>query len=178
MNKHFLVKWERGDAPKSVFKLKKETNKPFTWRERDYLAKTMSVTEVCNTSEYAEHSDIRRNRKWKEVRHLVNITNRPEYNKGSLENALWFYGHHGITVNHFVMAVINEFQFDASLDMDTHLRWLYWSFDGGRDDNADWREILVCFKIIIFFRLVQTKTAELLLIIFDIFAWGDDGTLQ
>ena len=29
----------------------------------------------------------------------------------------------GVTVNHFVMAIMNEYQFEKSLQMDAHLRW-------------------------------------------------------
>jgi len=59
--------------------------------------------------------------------------------------------------------------------MDNHIRWLYWSFDGGRDNQVDWREILACFKLMVYYKLIQPKTIELLISIFDIFASPGDN---
>jgi hypothetical protein len=145
---------------------------PFREKERDRLARLMSVDQVMKVGEYHEDGETKRKRKWKEIRHICAIIIQPPYFHKSLENALWFYGHRGITVNHFIMAMVNEFRFDNALHIDTHLRWLYWSFDGGSNDDADWRDILAAFKVVIFFRLVKNKPHALLVILFDIFAEG------
>lgn len=168
-NKTSTFKWETS-IPKSSF----PTNQKFPYRisERDKLADLMSVQQILDTSELVEDSHARRKRKWKEIRQLWSICRLPEYRKKSIENALWHYGHRGITVDHFIMALTAEFDFGNCLKMDSHLRWLYWSFEGGAKNKVDWRDILASFKIIIFFRLVQNRTAELLVILFDIYAEG------
>ena len=76
----------------------------------------------------------------------------------------------GVTVNHFTFAVLNEFRFDDSLHMDAHLRWLYWSFDGGRENMVDWRQVMACCKIQILYKMIRSRPAELMIHIFDIFA--------
>ena len=74
-------------------------------------------------------------KRWKEIRHLFLLTRKPEHIRGSLENALWYFGNNGITCNHFVHAIMNEFNFptsrDPEMNMEAHLRWLYWSFPNG-----------------------------------------------
>jgi len=111
-------------------------------------------------------------RKWKEIIHLWNICRQPEYQWGSVENALWLYGTTGITVHHFVMALLNEFNFADELHMDAHLRYLYWSFDGGAENKADWREVLASVSLPKFYKMVRMKPLELLVKLFDIFAAG------
>jgi hypothetical protein len=136
----------------------------------------MTFTEVLDTNVPVEDTEMRRHRKWKEIQHLFKIIRSDKYSKGSIENAMWFYGTSGVSVTHFVMAIVNEFKFDDSLQMDAHLRWLYWSFDGGREDAVDWREILACFKTQVLYKQVQTKPTELMLCLFDIFAAGGENT--
>jgi hypothetical protein len=111
-------------------------------------------------------------RKWKEIIHLWNTTNMPQYRWGSLENALWLYGTTGITVHHFVTALLNEFGFADDLHMDAHLRYLYWSFDGGADNMADWREVLASVALPKFYKLIRLKPLDLIVKLFDIFAEG------
>jgi hypothetical protein len=187
----------------------------------------MTTRQVIEANEFVEDKELKRSKKWKEIRYIWNILQRKEYkNKGTVENALWFYGHTenmhiiprynstvsnansksshkgnemrnnnsltekfqsleidhsfiisnktkgSITVENFVMAMINEFQFDRSLHIDKHLRSLYWSFEGGRQNMVDSREIISSFKILTFYRLVQNRTIELLTSLFDIFAIG------
>jgi len=68
------------------------------------------------------------------------------------------------------MAIVSEFKFDRRLNVDGYLRWLYWSFEGGSQDGADWRDMLVAFKVVILFRLVKSRAVDLLIIFFDIYA--------
>ncbi len=165
----------RPHPPKSI--LKTEQKFPLRPAERDRLARTMNVEEVMNTNQFYEDETTKGQRRWKEIRHLFLITRKEEHSRGSLENALWYYGHNGITCNHFVHAIMDEFNFRPDVDdMEAHLRWLYWSFKGGTSDKADWREILATFRIPIFFRMVQTRPQDLLLAIFDIYAIGGTDT--
>ena len=157
--------------PKSI--LKTNQNFPLRPAERDRIARTMNVEDVMNTTQYYEDETQKGQRRWKEIRHLFLVTRKVEHSRGSLENALWYYGHNGITCNHFVHAIMDEFNFRPEVDdMEAHLRWLYWSFNGGTADKADWREILATFRIPIFYRMVQTRPVDLLLAIFDIYAIG------
>jgi len=168
--KPFLLPWEQQERPKEVF----ATNKlmPFTMKERRKIGDLMSIEQILNTNSFEENESIRLLRKWKEIIHLWSMTRLPEYKHGSLENSLWLYGTTGITVHHFCMAVLNEFGFKDELHMDAHLRWLYWSFDGGAQNETDWREVLAACKIPLFFRMVRERPVDLLVMIFDIFAEG------
>ena len=158
--------------PKSLFKVS-DLKFPLRPAQRDKLSKTMTTEDVMNTNQYYEDETEKGKRRWKEIRHLFLVTRKPEHNKGSLENALWYYGNNGITCNHFVHAIMDEFKFRPEKDdMEAHIRWLYWSFPGGTADNADWREILATFRIVIFYRMVQERPQDLLLAIFDIYAIG------
>jgi hypothetical protein len=146
---------------------------PMPHHQRDTLAKTMSVEEVMETTLYPEDHDSKGHKRWKEIRHLFLVTRKPEHSHGSIENALWHFGHHGISCNHFVHAIMDEFRFHPKKDdMEAHLRWLYWSFPGGTSDNADWRDILATLRICVFFRMVQDRPQDLLLAIFDIYCYG------
>jgi hypothetical protein len=53
-----------------------------------------------------------------------------------------------------VSNMISHFRFDDSLAIDKHLRWLYWSFEGGSEDRADWRDIFSCLKVLLLARCV------------------------
>jgi hypothetical protein len=165
-----FLHWELGETPKSYFPTHKLM--PFSFVERDKLGSVMSIKEILGTNDFEEDGMARRQRKWREVLHTWSVISRPEYGRGSIENAMWFYGTRGITVHHFTMAVLNEFRFAKDTQMDAHLRWLYWSFDGGREDEADWREILATFNLFRFHTLVKTKPINLITTIFDIFARG------
>jgi hypothetical protein len=161
------------NPPKTIFKTNGKSSFPLRPSERNRLALTMSTEEVMNTNQYYEDETTKGKRRWKEIRHLWLVTRKIEHSRGSLENALWYYGNNGITCNHFVHAIMEEFGFSPDIDdMEAHLRWLYWSFNGGTADNADWREILATFRIVIFFRMIQDRPQDLLLAIFDIFAIG------
>jgi len=144
----------KGGAPKSIFKTSEKL--PFRPVERNRLALTMSTEDVMNTNQYYEDETQKGQRRWKEIRHLFLVTRKTEHSRGSLENALWYFGNNGITCNHFVHAIMDEFGFSPEVDdMEKHLRWLYWSFSGGTADKADWREILATFRVVIFFRMVR-----------------------
>lgn len=161
--------------PKSKLKTKvKVEDFPLSGPERFRLSKSMSVTELMEATKFHEDEEAKPVRRWKEITHLFQVTRAPQFLKKSMENALWHYVYNGVSATHFSNSIIDEFGFPAEMrdDMDAHLKWLYWSFDGGTDNLADWRTILATFRIIIFFRLVQKKPIELLVSCFDIYAVG------
>jgi len=165
--------------PKAIFKTNQSL--PLRPKERDRLARNMSTEDVMNTNQYYEDETSKGQRRWKEIRHLFFVTRQAKHSRGSLENALWYYSNNGITCNHFVHAIMDEFNFvaekgDENDDMEAHLRWLYWSFNGGTSDKADWRDILGTLRVPIFYRMVQTRPSDLLLAIFDIYAVGGTGS--
>ncbi len=166
----FLLTWEKEDQPKAVFESKRLM--PYTWRERDRISRLMTVQQILDTSQFIEEEPERLIRKWKEILHLWDVCRRPEYRRGSLENALWYYGTTGITCHHFTIAVMSEFKFKDSDHMDAHLRWLYWSFDGGKENLADWREVSATCYILIFYKVLRLKPVHFMIKLFDIFAEG------
>lgn len=118
-------------------------------------------------------ADNRRRQRWKEVRFLWNLIQQDKYSKGNIENALWYYGHKGLSTNHFVMILINEFGFENSLHIDNNLRRLYQSFvtnETELETCIDWRDILSSLKLLTFYHLVKTRTIDLLIILFDLYA--------
>ena len=145
------------------------------------LASIMSLNELLNnsfSSDVEENSSMRRKRKWKELRLLYNILTQKDYSHGSIENALWFYSPNVVTLDIFIAAMMAEFQFDRALCIDNNLRWLYWSFEGGTKNSVDWRDIVVAYKIIVFFRLVRNRTIDLLVILFDVFASNKEDPVK
>jgi hypothetical protein len=169
LDRGFNLPWDT-DLPVAVFKTKKQ--KPYDIPERLRLSEIMTVKEILDTSLIKQDDEMRRKRKWKEIRQLWTMASLKEHKRGNIENALWHFGNTGVTVHHFVMAFIIEFNFENDLKYDNHLRWLYWSFEGGSEDKVDWRDILASFKLLTFFRMIQNRTIELLLMVFDIYAEG------
>lgn len=162
-HRDFSLPWENSDT--QVYFLE----------HKDKIGERLTAHDLFNI-ELGENHDARRKRKWKELRTFWAILDDEKTHKknGSIENALWFYGHKGITVNHFVMAIMNEFEFDNKLNVDNTLRWLYWSFENGARDSADWRDILCAFRIILLYKYVKDKPCELLVKMFDLYADGGD----
>lgn len=141
----FKLEW---DLPNTITEFKTSATLPFSWRERGRIGKSMTIDDILNTSELSESPEIRRKRKWREITHFFNTTRRPEYSHKSLEKALFIYGvDTPLTMNNFVMAVMSEYKFSQDLLMDNHLRFLYWSLEGGQQDIADWRELAACLKV-------------------------------
>ena len=140
----FKLEW---DLAETVCEFKTSQTLPYSWRERGRIGKTMTVDDILSTSEPAQNPDVRRKRKWKEISHFFSMTRKPEYSHKSLEKALFIYGvDTPLSLNNFVMAVMHEYKFSNDMGMDNHLRFLYWSLEGGQDDAADWRELAACMK--------------------------------
>ena len=163
---NFKLEW---DLPEQKTYFQTSKTLPYTWKERGRIANKMNVDDILNTSEYKENPDVRRKRKWREITHFFNVTRAPEYAYKSLEKCLMVYG--GVlSVNNFVMAIMQEFKFPFELGMDNHLRFLYWALEGGQEDKADWRELAAALKVLTFFRMIKKSPVELICLIFDIFS--------
>ncbi len=72
------------------------------------------------------------------------------------------------------MSLMGEYQFENSLYFDQHLNYIYWSFDGGRADEVDWRDILATFYIVKYFRYIKERTVDLIMLMFDLYSTGDE----
>lgn len=166
----FALKWEK-DARKSTFPISK--GPPYRIFEQTHMADSMNFDEVYNLTVTVEDEEIKRKQRWKSLRQVYLITREtPPYHTHSLENTLFANSLHTITEEHFVMSIINEYKFPNKMKVDVHLRWLYWSFDKNRQNIVDWREILIAYKILIFYRFVRDRTLDLILLLFDIYAEG------
>ena len=87
--KSFLLHWEQHEAQTNF---KTHETAPYSFEERGRIADRMSVDEILGVNIRREDATMRRERKWKEITHLFNIIRMEEYNKKSIENALWLYG--------------------------------------------------------------------------------------
>lgn len=163
--------------PKAKLKTK-AVGFPLSGKERDRLATSMTVEELVNATNYHEDEEAKPKRRWREIQHLFQVTREPRFSRHSIENALWYYVYNGVSANHFANALIEEFQFPPEMQMDAHLRWLYWSFDNGTNDRADWRSILASVRIILFFRLIKSRPVDLLVSCFDIYAVGGESKVS
>jgi hypothetical protein len=167
----FLLKWENGTTkysfgPPSKFPLRVE--------DRNRLAETMSFEQIIDTTEFVQDDDARRKYKWKAVRDFYSVTLQDRYQHCSIEKALWTHAGSIITSHHFVAAMIAQYNFDKSMHYERQLRNMYFSFEGGKHDQADWRDILATFTVLVQFRLVKENPLELILQIFDIYTKGDE----
>jgi len=166
----FLLKWENGQTkhtfgPKSVL--------PLRLVDRSKLAESMTFQQIQDTGEFIQNDEERRKYKWKAIRNFYSVTQQDPYKKGSMEKALWMHAGTRVTSHHFVTAMIAEYKFDTALYFDRQLRNMYFSFEGGKHDNADWRDIYATFSVMLYFRLVKENPLELLLLLFDIYTTGD-----
>ena len=147
---------------------------PFTWKERERLSQSMSATEVLSTSEYVVDTPCRRQRKWKEIRYFWYKTVHDKEYTGNLENAFWSFGTAKISVGQFIMIVAKEYKIVNDLTMESHLRWLYYSLEGGKEGRGDWRELFSIITVMTLFRLIKKKPEEVLMKIFSIYSSGGE----
>jgi len=161
VKRSYRLEWET--QLRGQFKTKEQM--PYRLAERDRLANVMTFAEIQDTSLYDEEIDKRLRVKWKELVHFYHMVCQPEHKHGVIENALWRFG--DVTIQQFVMSVNYEYKF---VNMDAHLKRLYYSLDGGTKGQIDWRDITASVQILIFYRLVRDKPIDLLEIIFDVYA--------
>jgi hypothetical protein len=62
------------------------------------------------------------------VENIITVSNIFRYY--SLEQAFWYTGNSHLSLEHFVMAVVAEFRFEARDQVDVLLRRLYLAFEG------------------------------------------------
>jgi hypothetical protein len=93
---------------------------------------------------------------------------------GNLENAFWAFGTAKINVNQFIMTIVREYKIVNDLPMESHLRWLYFSLEGGKEGRADWRELFSIVTVMTLFRLIKKKPEEVLMKIFNIYSVGGE----
>jgi hypothetical protein len=166
----FALKWEK-DFRKSTFPTSKAP--PYRIFEQSVLADTMNYDDVYNLTETVEDEDIKRKQRWKLIRQIYLITRETHpFQKYSLEKTLFANSLNTISEEHFVMSIMNEYQFPNTMKVDVYFRWLFWTFDKNRQNCVDWREILVYYKILIFYRYVRNRPLDLILLLFDIYAEG------
>jgi len=163
------MKWDTHDRRA---RFNSDKTGPFTWKERDRLSQSMTTRQILDTVEYKEDNNARRNRKWKEIRHFWKMTHDSRDHQGNVENAFWMYGFKPIPVTQFVMALSNEFKFKEDVQMENHIRWLYYSLEGGKEGLSDWRELLCGLTTITFFRMIKLRPEELLIQLFQIYSFG------
>jgi hypothetical protein len=148
-SRRFLLKWETVENSK-LGKL--------TAEEKDILGTRLSYQEVGELSVKAfSDENARRKRKWKEIRHFWNLSQMKEYSNTTLENVFWklTYGTYNIPSELFLTSMLSSFAIPSGSDIDKHLRWLYWSFEGGSEDRADWRDIFASCRILTLARMVS-----------------------
>ena len=144
----FLLKWE-SQEPNRLQNMTED--------EKKQLPDKLSFSQIGDLKPKAFHDEnARRKRKWREIRQLWTVLSLKQYSFQTIENAFWkqTYGTFNIPCELFVSNMISHFRFDDSLAIDKHLRWLYWSFEGGSEDRADWRDIFSCLKVLLFARCV------------------------
>ena len=144
----FLLTWE-SQEPNRLQNLTEDEN--------EQLPDKLSFSQIGDLKPKAFHDEnARRKRKWREIRQLWMVLSLKQYSFQTIENAFWkqTYGVFHIPCELFVSNMISHFRFDDSLAIDKHLRWLYWSFEGGSEDRADWRDIFSCLKVLLLARCV------------------------
>lgn len=168
----FNLKWETLRT-KTSFPL--ITKPPGTFRlvEQRALAKVMSYEQILNTSVPIDDFEHKFRMRWKAMRQLYSITRLPEYNNFSFEMILYENATYNISEEHFVMNIIKTYKFPNNMKMDAHLRWLYWTFDNERRNQVDWRDILLYYKILLYFRFIKDRPLDLICILFDIYTNGE-----
>ena len=57
--------------PKETFR--SQQTLPFSWKERDRVSYRMTAAQILDTSELKEDHDVRRKKKWKEIRHFWKV---------------------------------------------------------------------------------------------------------
>lgn len=169
----FLLKWENGTTKHSFGPASKL---PLRLHDRVKLAESMSFEQIIDTGEFVEDDDARRKFKWKAMRDFYSVTLQDRYKHCNMEKALWVHAGTKVTSHHFVAALMAEYDFELSMYYDRRLRNLYFSFEGGKHDNADWRDILATYRVLVHFRHIKESPLELILLLFDIYTTGDkDG---
>jgi hypothetical protein len=166
----FPLSWETSRS-KTVFPALK--GPPFRVNERTVLAKSMKYAQLLDTSVVVEDEEQKRKHRWKLVRQLHVVTQSADHRMHSLERALFTNAQYIINEDLFVSCIIAEYRFGNDTCMNAQLRWLYASFDRERQNVTDWREVLVYYRALMYFRWVREREKDLVLVLTDIYSEGN-----
>mmetsp|Transcript_21860 Transcript_21860/g.48872 ORF Transcript_21860/g.48872 Transcript_21860/m.48872 type:complete len:1042 (-) Transcript_21860:89-3214(-) len=164
-----LLPWESGATAGSFGQA------VFRPSEREQLAKTLSVEQILNTTVFVEDNELKRKHRWRYIRNFYGVTRHEKYKYADMETALWSHQGTKVTAHHFVAAMMAEYDFEASMYYDQHLSNLYLSFEGGKYDSADWRDILSYLMVMRHFRTLKEAPLDLFMRIFDLYTLGARG---
>jgi hypothetical protein len=164
-----LLPWESGATAGSFGQA------VFRPSEREQLAKTLSVEQILNTTVFVEDNELKRKHRWRYIRNFYGVTRHEKYKYADMETALWSHQGTKVTAHHFVAAMMAEYDFEASMYYDQQLSHLYLSFEGGKHDSADWRDILSNLMVMRHFRTLKEAPLDLFMRIFDLYTLGASG---
>jgi hypothetical protein len=125
MKRNFLLKWEQHN-----YRSESERFQSLTSRDQDRVTRSTTIDKVLDLGRAIENPNIRRIRKWKEVRHLWQVLRQSECSNISIENGFWRFLNVRITLDRFIAIMNKECRFDESMKMEAHIKWLYWSLNG------------------------------------------------
>lgn len=162
------LKWEKDST---LAKFPVISGPPFRLTDRKRLAEGMSYDQILQTNVKEEDGRKKRLLRWKYMRCLSDMLRGPLYASKSFENALNRNSHYQITADHFVMSLSTEFKFPSAkiITIDKQLRLLYFSFDDHQQNQVDWRNIISYYRLLIYFRFVQERPSELILLMTDVY---------
>ncbi len=130
----------------------------------------MNFEEILNVSIRIEDSEQQRKARWKSVHFLHQTINREPFNKLSFDNAIFSNTSFVVDADFFVFNLIKFYKFPNQLNMDQHLRYLFYTYDHERRNSVDWRDILIAYKILFYFRFVRDRPLDLILELFVVYS--------
>jgi hypothetical protein len=146
-------------------KLKKFSNK-----EIGKLSYALTLKQIDNLiPKCIIDKNVRRKKKWKELLFLWNILQKEKYSKKLFENLFWRFPEY-VPVDTFIMIIMNEYHFECSMNIDKHLRILYFSFDENNNDKVNIKDIISSFIMINLNNLLRYNTIDMILKIYDIYS--------
>jgi hypothetical protein len=163
------LKWEVEKYKSTFPRLASTKTFPFRIKEREEIAKVMNFDEILSVSTRFEDNEQKRKQRWKAMHQFYLIITKEPFNQRSFDNAIYAHATFRVDSNYFVATIQRTYKFPNHLKVDEHLRYLYSTFDTERSDSVDWRNILMIFRILQYFRYVRDRPLDLLLELFVIF---------
>jgi hypothetical protein len=149
-NRNYILKWET---------LENNKLKKFSSKEKEKLSISLTPKQINNLiPKYIIDKNIRRKKKWKELLFLWNILQNKKYSKKLFENLFWRFPAN-VSVDTFIMIIMNEYHFEADMNIDKHLRILYFSFDENSNDKINIKDIISSFIIINLNNLLKIRNS-------------------
>ena len=119
----------------------------------------------CPTAEFT-YSVEGRHAKWVHLRAIhKKVYEHSKQRIVSVENCLWEVAHQDgrVSCDLFCSSLIGAWKFDRSLRMEERLTKCYHCFEGSEVDQMDYREFVVCLRILENFNDIPKKARTLLL---------------